>query len=74
MFMLRKVEVDDVEDDEVKWEEGDDVESDDAEEEEGGDDVEGDDVEEEDRYFVRTCAIKMHLHMLQEPFCTRICR
>ena len=55
------MEVDDVEDDEVKGEEDEDVDNDDVEEEED------DDVEEEDRsqdrdpHLVRACTVDMHL-------------
>ena len=53
--MLRMIEDDDVEDDGVQE---DDVENDAAE----------DDVEEEDRsHFVRTCTVKMHLEISEEP-------
>ena len=68
--------IDNVEYDDVKGEEDDDVEMDDVEEEEEeDDDVEDDGVEEEDRpqdrvrvpQFARACAVEMHLDISEEP-------
>ena len=70
-----EVEVDDVEDHEVKEEEDDDVETDGVEKEED-DDVEDDHVEAQDgtHTLCEPAQSKRHVNISQGPFCTEIDR
>ena len=60
------MEVDDVEDDEVKGDEDDDVKNDDVEEEGRSQD--------RDPHFVRARAVEMRVDISEEPLCARIYR
>ena len=71
-----EVEVNDVEDHELKEEEDDDVQNGDVEEEEEDDDVEDGHVEAQDRTHTlcEPAKSKRHVNISQEPFCTEIDR